>query len=150
MAQQVAQGDRLGVGGGNGKVQIFIDIAVQRKLALFDELHDRRPGEQLGDRANTKQSVFGVHRYLRVQVGVAVALGQQQTAILDNRHHRSGDVVLRHLGFQLSIQEGLQLLGIDGPSWLSCGLPQCCLRYGCQCRSWLRCGAKENYPQHPG
>ncbi len=49
MGQQVPEGDRLWIGIRDTKVEIGVDIRVQVQLALLDELHHRRPGEQLGD-----------------------------------------------------------------------------------------------------
>ena len=51
----LAQRDRLAVVVGNLEVEIRVDVRVEIQLALLDQLHRRRPGDQLADRTGPEQ-----------------------------------------------------------------------------------------------
>ena len=95
-----------GIGIWDAKVEIGVDIRVQVQLSLLDELHHRRPGEQLADGANSKDRLFGVDRDALLEVGVAVAFGKEQLAVFDDGYGCTGDVILFHLLCKQLIQEG--------------------------------------------
>jgi hypothetical protein len=55
MGQQILDSDRLRIGGRNMKrLEIGVDIRMQVYLPFLDQLHHRRPGKKLTDRAQTK------------------------------------------------------------------------------------------------
>ena len=49
MCHCIAQSNWLRIGRRNFEIEIVIHVTVKVELALFDQLHDRCPGEQLRD-----------------------------------------------------------------------------------------------------
>ncbi len=90
-------------------LQVGVDVGVEVELALLDELHDRRPGEQLGDRAGPEQRLVRHDRDPLLAVGEAVALGEEQLAVLDHRDRRGRDVPRRQVGGHHAVDERLEL-----------------------------------------
>jgi hypothetical protein len=112
VGEHVPERDRRGVGGGDLELgQVGVHVRVEIQLALLDELHHRRPGEELGDRPGPKEGLLRVHRRLVLHVRPAVALGEVELPVLDDGHGQSGHVVRLELASHEAVQEGLQLLG---------------------------------------
>src|SRR5438105_10740027 len=44
--------------GRNPEIQVVVYVAVQIEFALFHQLHDGRPGKQLGDGTGPEQAVY--------------------------------------------------------------------------------------------
>jgi hypothetical protein len=108
------QRDRLRVSVRDVKVKIFVDVLIEVKLALLDQLHYGRPYDQLGGGPNAEHRLPGIHRDPVLQVGVAVAFGEEQLAVFHDGHGGPGDVVLFHLLRQQAVHEGFKLSGIGG------------------------------------
>ena len=107
---QVRHGDRLGVRLRDLEVEVGIDVGVEVQLAFFDELHDRRPGEQLAGRPRIEERLVGDHRLTPFPVGEAVALGEDEFAVLDDGDRGAGDVLLAQLFGDELVEECLLLL----------------------------------------
>jgi hypothetical protein len=88
----IPQGDGLAEGRRDLEVEVGVDVLVQVELALLDQLHHRGPGEQFGDRAGPKQRAVGIDQLLSFEVGVAIALLEEDLAVLDHHHHSAGDI----------------------------------------------------------
>ncbi len=73
VGHQVAHRDRLAVQRRNLEVEVGVDVGVEVDLARLHLLHDRGPGEQLGDRAGPEQRQVGIDRLGRLEVGIAEA-----------------------------------------------------------------------------
>ena len=91
---QLAQRHRLAVARRYPEIEVAVHVRVEVEPALLHQLHHRRPGEQLGDRAHPEQRAGRIDRLARRHVGVAVAPGQQHLAVLHDHHHRGGEAVL--------------------------------------------------------
>ncbi len=90
VGKQLANGNvLLTVGGKLG--QIFCYRIIQPKAALLVKLHDRRRGRQdLGQRCDIEDGVFG-HRFGRRHQGaVSVGLLKDDVAVVTGDHHRAG------------------------------------------------------------
>ena len=107
--------DGLGECIGDAKVEIGVDIRVEIDFALFGELHNGRPGEGLGVGSNAKHGLFGIDRDAVFNVFVAVALGKEQFAILDDRDGCTGDVVFLHRRRKKSSRKVSSSAGSVGP-----------------------------------
>ncbi len=108
---EVTHGDRLAVGARrNLEVEVLVDVGVEVDLALFDQLHDRGPGEQLRDRARTEQRLVRVDGQLLLDVRVAEALLQQDLAVLDDHDDAAGDVAARERVGQEAVEPGFEVL----------------------------------------
>jgi hypothetical protein len=112
MGHQVAQGDRLGKCRRNLKVEVGVNADIQVQVALLDLLHHRRPGKELADRTDAEEGPFRIDGDALLDIGVAVALGEKELAILDHRNHSAGQVILLHLRGQVTVQEDFQFSGI--------------------------------------
>ncbi len=75
----------------NPEVEVGVDVLVEVELALADELHHGRPGEQLADRARPENGVR-LDRRLGGEVRIAIALHQDRLAVLHHGHDRTRDV----------------------------------------------------------
>ena len=117
VGHQVANRDRLtGVGVRHRELgEVGVDVGVQGNLALFHQLHQRRPGEQLADGAWAEQRGVRVHRAPVFAVGVAVTLRQQNRAILDDHDHAADRLLRAHLRRHHAVDEGLQFCGVLRP-----------------------------------
>ena len=94
VGQDGLQGDRFGKGRRDLEVEVFVHIAAEIELALLDQLHDRRPGEQLRNRPDPEHRFGGIDRLLGRDVGVAVAFREEEGAAFDHRHRDTGDVLV--------------------------------------------------------
>src|SRR5215207_173431 len=108
------KGDRLGIGVRDLEVlEVGVDVGVQVQLVLFDELHHGSGGEHLADRAYTEERLVGDDGRMLLQVSVAVALGEEQLAVLDNRDRSPRDMITLQLRAHDAIEEVFQFLGVD-------------------------------------
>ena len=92
VGHDVPQRDRLREGRRDLEVEILIDVGVEIELPLLHELHDGRPREQLARGPDAKERALGVDRPAFGDVGVAVALREQERAVLHDRDGRARDV----------------------------------------------------------
>ena len=137
--------DGLGECIGDAKVEIGVDIRVEIDFALFGELHNGRPGEGLGVGSNAKHGLFGIDRDAVFNVFVAVALGKEQFAILDDRDGCTGDVVFLHRRRKKIIKKGFQL-GRIGRTLCGCWRDRhIAARHA---SVWLCHGWRDNRQQH--
>src|SRR5215469_10588256 len=93
MGHDLPQRDRLWISRRDFEIQVIIYIAIEVELALFDKLHHRSPGEELGNRSWTEQRAVGGDGLLLGKIGVAVALGEEHFAVFDNRDYCAGNIV---------------------------------------------------------
>ena len=111
VGERVAERDGRRVRGGNLELrQVGVHVGVEIQLALLDELHDRRPGEELGHRPGPEERLVRLDRDLVLHVRPAVALGEEELPVLDDGHGHSGHVVRLALAGHEAVHEGLQLL----------------------------------------
>ncbi len=108
VGHQPAQGDRAVGAFRNLEIEVGVDVLVEVELALADQLHHRRPGEQLADRAGPEDGVGGDRRLLR-HVRIAIALHQDRLAVLDHRHHRARDVAAAQSIGHEAVEPGLHI-----------------------------------------
>jgi hypothetical protein len=92
VGHQVEGRDRLALVGRNLEVDIFVDVGVEVDLALLLLLHQRRPGEQLGDRSRAEQRRLGIDLGFLFEVGIAKAALGQHLAVLDHDHDCTRDI----------------------------------------------------------
>ena len=92
MSQQITQRDRSPECRRNRKIQVGIHIAIQVELALLDELHDCRPGKQLGHRARSEQGCLRINGPAGFLIGEPIALLKKDPAILDHDNDCACDV----------------------------------------------------------
>ena len=74
VGHEIAQGDGFAVARRNLEIQIAVDVCVEVELALLDQLHHRRPGEQLGNGSGPEKSALGIDRFAGRDVGVTITL----------------------------------------------------------------------------
>ncbi len=91
------------------KSHVLIDGRVEIELALLDQLHHRRFGEQLADRAGPEQRALGIHGPAFLDIVVAVALLQQDFAVLHDDDDASRDVTSLQFEVQKAIEPGLEV-----------------------------------------
>ena len=102
----VAHLHRLGEGRVDLEIlQVRVDVGIEIDLALLDQLHDRRPGEQLRDRAGTEQRLRRIHRRALLRVLVAVALLEEHLAVLHDDDRGAGDRARLHLRVHEAVDE---------------------------------------------
>ena len=90
MGQEMAQRDRLRIGVRDleGR-EIAVHVRIEVERAPLDKLHDGRADERLGNRADAKQRSRRIDRPLRRQLGISIALGQEDLSVLDDRDRRA-------------------------------------------------------------
>jgi hypothetical protein len=81
---------------------------------LLDELHDGGPGEELGDGAGAEEGAGRVHGEAGLQVGVAIALGQENFAVADDDDDSAGNVAVVELGGEEAVEEDFELGRVGG------------------------------------
>jgi hypothetical protein len=111
MHHYVAKSDGLGEGCGNLVVEIVVDVAIQVELALLHQLHYRGPCEELGDRPGTKKRSVDGDRGLLLDIGISVAFGEENSAILDDGDDDASDVVGGQLLRHDAVQKGTDVIG---------------------------------------
>ena len=89
MGHELAQRDGLAVVVRNLEIEIRIDVAIQIQLALLDQLHRRRPRDQLADRAGPEQRALGIDGSALFDVGVSKATRGEELPILHDSHDRA-------------------------------------------------------------
>ena len=110
MGEKIAHGDRRAEGFRDLEIDIGVYILVEFDLALLDELHHRRPGEQLRNRAGADERRGRIHRLSGFNVGVAVALAGQEFPVLDDRNHGACDVeILKRIRHD-AVEPGVDIL----------------------------------------
>src|SRR5262249_53303953 len=77
VGHHVPQRDRLRERPRDLEVEVAVHVGLERDLTLLDELEDRGPGEELADRADAEERLLPVDRGALLEVGVAVALGEE-------------------------------------------------------------------------
>ncbi len=98
MGQQIGDGDWLGMGIWQLKViEIVVDVLIQVEPSLFDQLHDRRGGEKLGDGTNSEEGLLRDNGPLVFKVGEAISLGEKDLALFHQHENRAWDVQRLHL-----------------------------------------------------
>ena len=106
----VPERDRLVEGDWNlHRFEVFVDVGMEIEPPLFDQLHDRHPGGQLGYRADAEKRRLWVDRGLRLDVLVAVTLGEDDFAAAGNRDRPRRAVVVLHQRFDHAIEECFEL-----------------------------------------
>src|SRR6516225_12201131 len=93
MGHDLPQRNRLWISRWDLEIQVIIYVAIEVELPLFDKLHHRSPGEELGNRSGTEQRAIGGDWLLLGKIGVAVALGEEHFAVFDHRNHGAGNIV---------------------------------------------------------
>src|SRR6266487_609724 len=82
--------------------EIFRDLVVETELAFFDQHHHSRRRKLLAHRARLKNS-FGLRRYLKLDIGEAVTLCQDDLSVFDYGQRQSRDALPLHLGFDVIV-----------------------------------------------
>ena len=113
MGHQVAQSDGAAEGGSNLKVEILVDVGVEIELALLLQLHDCDPSEKLGDGCEAKDGGRGFDGLFVFEVGIAVALLQEEFAVPHDQDGGTG-----HVGtFELQRDDAIEASRSAGVSW---------------------------------
>ena len=112
VGHDVPEGDRLRVRRGNLEVDVAIDVGVEIELPLLDELHYGRPGEELTRRADAKECALGIDRSTVGHIGVAITIGIEERAVLDDGDGRAGDMFVAQIGSHDSVEERRELAAI--------------------------------------
>ena len=107
----VAQRDRLAERLGHLEVEVRVDVGVEVELALLDQLHDRGPGEELRDRAGAEERRLPVDGDALLDVGEAVALAEEDLAVLDDDDDGARDVRRAELRRHDAVEERLDVGG---------------------------------------
>ena len=95
-------------------LEVGIDVGLQLHLSLLDQLHHRRRGEKFGHRGDLEKRFVRINRRLRIYISMAIALLEEDGAVLDHHEHDAGDVQgLRPLG-EKGIQKGRQFFSVGG------------------------------------
>src|SRR5450755_3262179 len=110
MGHEGAHGDRLPKCRGNLELlDVFIDVGIEIDLSLLHELHEGGPGEELRGRADAEETRDRIDGCLLRVVGVAVAAGVQEAAILHD-----GDDGSLHVLHVDELIEGAVEVGTEG------------------------------------
>ena len=111
MSHQISQGDRFAIPRRNFEIEILVDVGIKVEFSSLDELHDRSPGEELGNRARPKQGELRIDWFLCSNVGIAkAAFGQRLTVFDDDDHgprNTPGFHRIRHEPIEPRIDVGL-------------------------------------------
>ena len=128
---EVAHGDGFAVARRDLVVEVLVDVGIQVDLALLDLLHDRCPGEQLGDGPGSEKSLFRVDRRALRDIREPITALGQDLPVLDDRDDRARDIArlqgIRHV----TIEPGVDVL-----------------RRQCHCCRGA-CGSGRGVPEHP-
>src|SRR3546814_6768678 len=89
MRHQVPHRERLAAIGRDLEIEVAIDVRIEVDPAALDLLHDCGPGEQLRDRRDPKEVPVGIDRHALLGVRIAIALGEQDLAVLRSEEHTS-------------------------------------------------------------
>jgi hypothetical protein len=89
----------------------LVDVGVQVDLALFLELHDGDPGEELGDGCEAEDGGRGVDGLFVLEIGVAVTLLQEELAVFHDEDGSAGDVRAFQLERDDAVEEGFEVGG---------------------------------------
>src|SRR6478735_6895713 len=92
MRHDVAHRDGLAVARRNLEIDVFVYVCIKVDLALLDQLHDRRPGEQLRNGTGPEEGRLRRYRLAIFYIGKAVALLGQDLAVLDDHDDCAGNV----------------------------------------------------------
>src|SRR5206468_3168257 len=112
VGHDVPERDRLLIGVGDLEVEILVDVGVETQLALLHELHDGCPREQLAGRADAKEGALGIDGGAMRDIGVAVAVGVEELAVLDDGDGRAGNVLVAKVRGHDAIEERRELAAI--------------------------------------
>ena len=123
MRHQVAQGDGLAVVARDLEVEILVDVVIEIDAARFDQLHDRRPGEQLRDRARAEQRLLGGDRRALFHVAEAEGLRQQHAIVLHDHDDGARDVSVAIAEGSMPSRYAERSSSVERP-----GLPASCWR----------------------
>src|SRR3546814_18495220 len=74
---------------------VAIDVRIEVDPAALDLLHDCGPGEQLRDRRDPKEVPVGIDRHALLGVRIAIALGEQDLAVLGDGNGGARNVAAR-------------------------------------------------------
>lgn len=91
-------------------VRYFVDVGVEVEGSLLDELHDRCPGEEFGDRSGREHRRLGLDRHVGADVGVPVPLGH--FTVLDDGDGGTHDAEPVEVVCHQLVDEGLDRLGV--------------------------------------
>ena len=109
VGQQVAQGDfcprRRGFG------QMAADGVVERELAVLREQEHGHRDELLGQRGDLVDA-FGQRGGAQLDVGQAVALGEDEFVVDRHRQRQARDALGAHLGAHVGVDVGLRRVGL--------------------------------------
>ena len=98
-----------GIGRGDLEVEIAIDVGVEIELPLLHELHHGRPREQLARGPDAKERALGVDRPASRDVGVAVALREEERAVFHDGDGGARDVFVAEVRHHDAVEERLEL-----------------------------------------
>ncbi len=111
VVHQVKEGDRLATRGRDFEVQVVIDIALQVEFALLDQLHDCRPGEEFGRRADPGHAPLRVHGDLLLDIRIAVARLEEDASVLHDRDDGPRNVAVLQPICQKAVEPGCNIRG---------------------------------------
>ncbi len=111
MGHEVAHRDGLPELLGNLEIEIVVHVAIEIDLSRLDELHDGSPGEELRNRTGAKQRLVRNDRLAARHVGIAIALREQDFAVLDDDENAAGDVSARQRIGHQAVEEHVSVFG---------------------------------------
>ena len=109
MRHQISNGDGAAKRGANLEVEILIDIGVEIELALLQKLHCGDPGKKLGDGGQPEEGRSRINGLLVLEIRVAVALFEQQFAVLHDQDGGARDVGPFELERKDAVEEGFEV-----------------------------------------
>ena len=115
---QLIERDGFAEGFGNPEIKVAIDVGVEVQLALFHQLHHRRPCDELGHRTRAHQRASRVHRHFARDIGIAIALGKQDLAVLHHRYDRARDIALFKRNGKHAVEPCFKVAGVEVMGWL--------------------------------
>ena len=111
---QMRQSDGLGKGVGDLQVrQVAADVGIEVQLALLIELHDGRPGKDLGNGPRADQAALRLHRPTLLQIVMAIASCEDGFAAVNHRHGNTHHMMGIHAALNQPVDEGRQIVSIQ-------------------------------------
>src|SRR5215207_2968052 len=112
MGQQLANSDRLRVSRWNVEIKVGRHIVIKLNQPLLNQLQHGDCGKRFASRTNMKHTALSIHWNALGEVGKAVPLQVDRTAILHDSDNSPSDIMLTQVVWDLRVEVPGEAVGI--------------------------------------